>query len=113
VRLTKDGYDFRVHEYVEEVPSSSPPIRLLDADAGTGWWWSGQEGKRVSLAQEGTVCALAAAAADASFPARGIAEFVSRWGFFDPNPFLLRRGWSGFDPSRFDPYGRNLAERLF
>lgn len=113
VRLVKDGYDFSVHEYVEEVPSSSSPIRLLDADAGAGWWWSGQEGKRVSLSQERTVCALAAAAADASFPARGIAEFVSRWGFFDPNPFLLRRGWSGFDPSRFDPYGRNLAERLF
>jgi predicted ATPase len=56
---------------------------------------------------------LAAAAADAYFPARDIFEFVSRWGFFDPNPFLLRRGWSGFDPSRFDSYGRNLAERLY
>ena len=113
VRLAKEGYDFSVHEYVDEVPSSSPPMRLLDATAGKGWWWSGQEGKRVLLSQERTICALAAAAADASFPARGIAEFVSRWGFFDPNPFLLRRGWSGFDPSRFDAYGRNLAERLF
>jgi predicted ATPase len=84
---------------------------LLAADKGRGWWWSGD--KHVPLAQDATTCALAAAAADESFPARGIAEFVSRWGFFDPNPFLLRRAWSGFDPSRFDPFGRNLAERLF
>jgi predicted ATPase len=56
---------------------------------------------------------LAAAAVDESFPARDVAEFVSRWGFFDPSPFLLRRGWTGLDATRFDPYGRNLAERLF
>ncbi|HMP78055.1 MAG TPA: hypothetical protein PKD54_01260 [Pirellulaceae bacterium] len=55
------------------------------------------------MAQEATACALAAAVADESFPARGIAEFACHWGFFDPNTFLLRRGWSGFDPSRFDP----------
>ena len=112
VRLTKEGYDFVVHEYVEEVPPSSPPIRLLDADTGAGWWWSGQEGKRVSLAQEPTVSHWLPQQRTRRF-LRGIAEFVSRWGFFDPNPFLLRRGWSGIDPSRFDPYGRNLAERLF
>jgi predicted ATPase len=44
---------------------------------------------------------------------KGRAEFVSRWGFFDPNPFLLRRDWTGLDSSKFDPYGRNLAERLY
>jgi predicted ATPase len=64
------------------------------------------------LKQAPTACALAAAAADASFPARAVAEFVQRWGFFDPNPFLLRRDWSGSDFSTFDPYGRNLAETL-
>lgn len=79
----------------------------------TYWWWSGEKGDRVSLRQSPTTCALAAAAADASFPARGVAEFVSRLGFFDPSPFLLRRGWIGLDSSRFDPYGRNLAERLY
>jgi predicted ATPase len=112
IRLTKDRYDFYVQEDLNELRSPDPPSHLLSADKGTGWWWSGK-GERVSLAQEPTACALAAAAADASFPARGLAEFVSRWGFFDPNPYLLRRGWSGLDSSRFDPYGRNLAERLF
>src|SRR6266478_1296706 len=113
VQLTKEPYEFSVREDLSEVHTASPPTQLLAADRGRGWWWSGQRGERVPLAQEATTCALAAAAADESFPARGLAEFVSRWGFFDPNPFLLRRGWSGLDPSRFDPFGRNLAERLF
>ena len=68
---------------------------------------------RVELSQGPNACALAAAAADASFPAREVTEFVRRWGFFDPNPFLLRRDWSGADFGRFDPYGRNLAETLY
>ena len=59
------------------------------------------------------MCALAAASADAGFPAREIAEFVKRWGFFDPSPFLLRRDWSGTEFRRFDPYGRNLGETLY
>lgn len=56
---------------------------------------------------------MAAASADASFPARHIAEFVGRWGFFDPHPFLLRRDWPGVNFDGFDHYGRNLAETLF
>lgn len=114
VRLTREGSDFSVHEEVAELHANSPPIQLLSADRGTGWWWSAEkEGERVTLKQGPTTCALAAAAADAAFPARGVAEFVSRWGFFDPNPFLLRRDWTGLDSSRFDPYGRNLGERLY
>jgi predicted ATPase len=113
VRLNKEGYDFSVQEDVMEFRHGEPASHLLSADKGRGWWWSGAKGDRVSLAQPPTTCALAAAAVDESFPARSIAEFVSRWGFFDPSPFLLRRGWSGLDSSRFDPYGRNLAERLF
>jgi predicted ATPase len=113
VRLTKDGYDFSIQEDVSEFRKGAPPSHLLSADKGRGWWWSGQKGGRVLIAQPPTTCALAAAAVDESFPARGVAEFVSRWGFFDPSPFLLRRGWTGLDSSRFDPYGRNLAERLF
>lgn len=113
VQISRELYEFSVHEDLSEVPVGSPPTQLLVADRGRGWWWSGKKGEQVPLAQAATTCALAAAAADETFPARGIAEFVNRWGFFDPNPFLLRRGWSGFDPSRFDPYGRNLAERLF
>lgn len=113
VRLSKEGYEFAVQEELSEFGAGAPPSHLLSADGGRGWWWSGEKGDRVSLAQSPTTCALAAAAADASFPGRDVAEFIGRWGFFDPNPFLLRRGWSGFDPSRFDSYGRNLAERLY
>ena len=39
-------------------------------------------------------------------------NFVSSWGFFDPNPFLLRRDSTDVDSGRFDPYGRNLADTL-
>ena len=112
VTLVRDGYEFYVVEHVEQVTPGAPPVRLLDANKGEGRWWSGNDGM-VGLKQGPTSCALAAAAADASFPARTLAEFVSRWGFFDPNPFLLRRDWASLDSGRFDPYGRNLAETLY
>lgn len=114
VELSKDGYAFTVQEELYELPST----HLLRSAKGKGWWLGKKEDgdgrmERVSLAQTPTACALAAAAANESFPARTVAQFVSRWGFFDPNPFVLRRGWSGFDSSRFDYVGRNLAERLY
>lgn len=112
VRLIRDGYEFHVREDVFELQSTSPPIQLLSADGGTGWWWS-RENQRVPLQQSGTACALSAASADATFPARQIAEFVRGWGFFDPSPFSLRRGLPGLESERLDPYGRNLAERLY
>ena len=114
VRLVKqEGHEFYVEEHVAELHTQAPPSELLAASKGEGWWWSGAKGERVTLKQSPTSCALAAAAADASFPARNIAEFVSRWGFFDPNPFLLRRDWTGLDSVGLDPYGRNLAETLW
>ena len=113
VRLVREGYEFHIEEHIMEVPSQSPPVQLLNAERGEGWWWSGAKGEQVTLKQAPTSCALAAAAADASFPARDVAEFVSRWGFFDPNPFLLRRDWAGLDSGGFDPYGRNLGETLY
>lgn len=114
VELRKAGYGFSVHEELCELPGTY----LLRSDNGSGWWLGKPEegnGKmdRVSLAQSPTACALAAAAANASFPGRAVADFVSRWGFFDPSPFVLRRGWSGFDASSLDYVGRNLAERLY
>jgi predicted ATPase len=112
VRLTRIEYEFSVNEKVSEVYLDKPPNLLLEADGGKGWWWSG-EGRRVQLQQSATGCALSAASADATFPARHIAQFVSGWGFFDPSPFSLRRGWPGQDSTRLDSYGRNLAERLF
>lgn len=112
VLLTRDGYEFHVREEVSEVHSTHPPVQLLSSDRGSGWWWSGDK-QQVRLKQIPTGCALSAAAADATFPARRIAEFVGGWGFFDPSPFSLRRGWPGLESSRLDAYGRNLAERLY
>ena len=112
--LARNGYEFHDEEYLDELRPGLPPVRLLDAASGEGWWWSGKEGKKgkVELKQAPTTCALAAAAADAYFPAREVAEFIGRWGFFDPSPFLLRRDWTGLDSGRFDHYGRNLGGTL-
>ena len=114
VRLTRTGHqDFTVLEYVRETTEGSPPTQLLESDRGRGWWWSREESKGVDLLQEPTNCALASASADASFPAREVAEFIGRWGFFDPSPFLLRRDWNLPDADSLDVYGRNLAETLY
>ena len=113
LRLVRDGYEFHVEESVNRLRPQEPPVQLLDARKGEGWWCSGERGERVVLKHGATMCALTAAAADASFPARHVADFVERWGFFDPNPFLLRRDWTGPDSGRFDPYGRNLGEILY
>ena len=113
VQLARQGYQLHVQEErVDQLSEQAPPTTYLHAENGRGWWWS-ENRSQVKLQQSPTSCALTAAAADASFPARGIADFVRRWGFFDPNPFLLRRDWSGLDPSRFDQYGRNLGETLY
>ena len=111
LHLVRNGYEFEVEENLHAESPNSPPAHLLEATRGEGWWWSGEQG-RVELKQAPTSCALSAAAADASFPAREVAEFISRWGFFDPSPFLLRRDWTALDSSRFDHYGRNLGGTL-
>ena len=110
--IFRQAAGFFVHEQLQSRRPGSPPSQLLNADEGEGWWWSGEKEDGVKLKQPPTTCALAAAAADASFPARHVAEFVGRWGFFDPSPFLLRRDWNLPDLSSFDPYGRNLGETL-
>ena len=111
LRLVRNGYEFQVEEHLDQIPSDSPRVKLLQATRGKGWWWSGERG-RVELKHAPTMCALSAAAADASFPARDVAEFIGRWGFVDPSPFLLRRDWTGLDSGRFDHYGRNLGGTL-
>lgn len=113
VRLIHNGYDFGVQEDLHSRRKGSPPVHLLMANRGEGWWWSGDKGEQVLLRQPSTSCALAAAAADASFPARDVVEFIGRWGFFDPNPFLLRRDWASIDTVGLDHYGRNLGETLY
>ncbi len=113
VRLSRDRQLFNVIESIREITPGNPPVQLLESDKGKGWWWSGEEGKGVDLLQEPTICALSAASADASFPAREVAEFVGKWGFFDPSPFLLRRDWNLPDTGGLDVYGRNLGETLY
>ena len=108
VRLIRNAHEFYV---VEQVYGGSSPAMLLHADNGEGFWRFGYGGS-TKLAQGPTSCALAAAAADASFPARALADFVNGWGFFDPNPVLLRQDWGKLESGRFDPYGRNLAQTL-
>lgn len=112
VRLIRHQYEFHVNEYLQQGHPGCPETLLLTADSGEGWWRSGKKGYEVRLKQPTSVCALATAAADASFPAREVAEFIERWGFFDPSPFLLRRDWNLSNSGRFDPYGRNLGETL-
>ena len=113
VRLVRENYEFSVEERVHRHREGSPPTQLLEASNGFGWWWSGERSETVPLRQGPTSCALAAAAADASFPGHDVARFIDRWGFFDPNPFLLRRDWSSVESSGLDHYGRNLAETLY
>ena len=113
VNLDRQGYEFQATERVREVTPGSPPQELLSAQSGQGWWWSENEARGVTLSQQPASCAFAAASADASFPARGIAQYIRNWGFFDPSPFLLRRDWNLIETGRLDPYGRNLGETLY
>ena len=41
IRLVRDGYDFHLEENVNRVRLHEPPVQLLDARNGEGWWWSG------------------------------------------------------------------------
>ena len=113
VRLRRRDYEFDVEERVMQIQAGAAPTQLLESSGGRGAWWSGERSKNVPLSQSPTSCALAAAAADASFPAHRVARFIARWGFFDPNPFLLRRDWNSIESSRLDHFGRNLGQTLF
>ena len=112
VAVLREGVDFSINEHLDEFLPSSEPVRLLKAESGKGWWL-GSEDTEVFFEQESTSCALAAAGVDTSFRGRNIVEFVRRWGFFDPNPFLLRSDWRGIGLDRLDFYGRNLAGVLY
>jgi len=111
VRLVRNERAFEVEERLHETPGDGPPTLLLEARAGQGWWWSAQH--QIPLDLPPTGCALAAAENDASFPARGVAQFVRGWGFFDPSANSLRRASLLDDTQRLDATGRNLAGRLY
>ena len=115
VRVDRNGFEYDLTEdlFVRE---NAPPAQLLHSQQGSGWWWSGIKKEEVKLAlPQTTGCALSAASVDESFPGRRVAEFVNRWGFFDPSPAFLRRATFPDDEEgpRLDPIGRNLAGRLF
>jgi predicted ATPase len=112
VALHTRGFAFSVTEELTRRDAVGQTDALLSAESGSGWWWSEEAQRKVPIAQSETVCALAAASVDASFPGRAVADFVGTWNFFDPNPSLLRRTTRGEDDSRLDPFGRNLAARL-
>ncbi len=113
IQLARQGSEFEIHrEELFENRNGMPSLQLLKANSGRGWWWSSEREEQVEITQSATACALANAAPNTAFSGREVSAFVGRWGFFDPSPFLLRRGWMGLDPGTFDPYGRNLAERL-
>lgn len=104
--------EFSVREEMFLLTPEGQRVQLLSSDQGVGWWRSGEE-QEVQLQQAPTACALASASADANFPGRSIANFVTQWGFFDPSPFFLRQERAGTASNRLDALGRNLAERLF
>ena len=113
VGLFRKGYEFEIEERAYQTRKGALRTQLLEAAGGKGWWWSGERGGKIPLSQSRTSCALAAAAADSSFPAHDVAQFIARWGLFDPSPFLLRRDWSSVESPRLDHYGRDLAETLY
>jgi len=111
IELSKDGVGYSVREEVRRLREGQPPQQILISRRGEGWWWSGEQGQ-VQLSERSQRCALAAAAADAAFPARAVAAFVRGWGFFDPNPGTLRRTSVVGESPALGIYGQNLAARL-
>jgi len=114
VTLLGDTISFSVVEAMFRLNDDDSQIQILEFRRGKVWWTSTQaKNDRVTLKLPSTSCALAIAGADESFPARRIAEFVARWGFFDPSPPLLRGAAYPIDADRLDPHGANLAARLY
>lgn len=108
VGLEPRGRGFTVEERVRLDGGASP---VLESGGGRGRWWS-LDGRSVEIEQSATACSLAAASVDASFPGRGIADFVRHWRFFDLDPRLMRRDSSLSDPGGLDRRGGNLAKAL-
>ena len=111
VQLAARDYDFSVTENVWAIPTGSTRTLLMMARDGKGWW-IGQKGQKVQLQQWPSACALVAASADANFPGRQIAEFVSLWAFFDPIPYMIR-DWSQPNIGWLNPQGVNLGATLY
>lgn len=114
VDLIPEMQRFGLHEQMFKFDREGSSTHIMESQGGKVWWWSAQaKNNRVSLKLSSASCALAAAGADESFPARRVAEFVERWGFFDPSPPLLRRAAETTAGDRLDTHGGNLAARLY
>jgi len=112
VRIVRQQMDFFVEESLHDVTPGHPPQELLRSRAGKGTWYS-QDGRIIRLSVAPTSCALAAAAADETFPGRDVGRFVKGWTFCDPSPSYLRMPTSPRDEGlELDAWGRNLAGRL-
>jgi len=112
VRIVRQQRDFSVEESLYQETQGHPPEELLKSRAGKGTWYS-QGGGKIPLGVAATSCALAAAAADATFPGREVGSFIKGWTFCDPSPSYLRMPTSPRDDGiELDSWGRNLAGRL-
>ena len=109
VGIEPRGRHFTVNERVR-VDAGVPPV--MESDGGRGWWQP-LDGPGVEIEQSATACSLTASSVNASFPGRGIADFVRHWRLFDLDPRLMRRDSPVSDPSGLDHYGSNLAKALY
>ncbi|MFZ0886952.1 MAG: AAA family ATPase [Candidatus Binataceae bacterium] len=115
VQLQKMGFDFAVQEEtVSRQFENHPSEELLKVKNGRGSWWSDSKATTVRVNTTPTACTMAAAAADDGFPARLIADTISKWTSFDPVPELIRRGWTVSEEGLgLDQFGRKLPAILY
>ena len=108
-----DRGTFHVDEVVTQHSRGRLPRDLLKVNRGVGMWNGEEIDFGIQIRHANTMaCTLAYASANENFGGRALADFVRTWGFFDPNPYLLRRDWAALEDSDLDHYGRNLAATL-
>ena len=104
---------FHVDEVVTRQSLGGSPAELLKVSRGVGTWVGEGLDFGIQIRHANTMaCTLAYVSANETFGGRALADFVRTWGFFDPNPYLLRRDWAALEGSQLDHYGRNLAATL-
>jgi predicted ATPase len=113
VAIRGDGSELpSLEESLDRREADGPPSTHLEARDGQGWWWAGDEQRRIGLQIGPAACALAAASAATGFAGRTVASFVRLWIFFDPQPGALRRASAADGAEQMDAEGANLAARL-
>ena len=101
LRFVRDGYEFYLEEQMDQSVIGLPPTQILHARRGEGSWWSDKG--QVRLEQAPTMCALVAAAADASFR-RGKSPSMCDGGVSSTQPpfcfIATGAGWSSASSTR-------------